>query len=176
MSAFVVDKVHIDLLVTAAGCVIPSEHRSGLSWYFEPRDNRAPVDQFPNLERRELPYMDADESHAVGQMLWGENLLSIEFRYPDTLDGGNWPGPCSFEGWTSVQAYTFERVPGTVAPWVVLDALSCYDYQSCEHPGWRTSEAKAFCEALTHKMLSMLRRNSGTWDIDHRDVFRKAAS
>ena len=45
---------------------------------------------------------------------------------------------------------------GQVSPVVILSAIACYEYQSCEHPGWATSEAHDFCHALRIKMIRML--------------------
>ena len=38
----------------------------------------------------------------------------------------------------------------------MLKAVSCYEYQACEHPGWLASEANLFCDALRHKLIGLL--------------------
>ena len=35
-------------------------------------------------------------------------------------------------------------------------AIDCYEYQSCEHPGWRDSGAKAFCERLRSALIGAM--------------------
>uniref|UniRef100_A0A9E8CTA4 Uncharacterized protein n=1 Tax=Bosea sp. NBC_00436 TaxID=2969620 RepID=A0A9E8CTA4_9HYPH len=35
-------------------------------------------------------------------------------------------------------------------------AISCYDYQACEHPEYRDSHARAFVESLRDALLSRL--------------------
>ena len=56
------------------------------------------------------------------------------------------------------------RMPSPVA---VLKAISCYEYQSCEHPGWHTSEARQFCSVLRDHMISMLPGyDDAQWEID----------
>jgi hypothetical protein len=105
-------------------------------------------------------------------MLWRENLASIHARYPDTVASGDYPGPANFRA-RDVDFYLFQDVPGTVDPLAVIDAVSCYEYQSCEHAGWQASEAKAFCDALTAKMLRQIPRKASVWEISDRNVFRK---
>ena len=48
----------------------------------------------------------------------------------------------------------------------LLNAIRGYQYQTCEHPSWETSEAKAFCEALQQRLISMLPGyRNGPWLI-----------
>jgi hypothetical protein len=152
MSAFVVGFDHIDALVTAAESVRPRCHDSGLSWYTD--DASKPG----GYERHELGYMDTATATEVGRMLIRENVASVCFRYSDCEPDGDLPGTIGetdpeFYTFTSVNAY--ELPPETMAV-TVIKLISCFEYQSCEHPGWKTSEAHAFCEALRHKMISGL--------------------
>jgi len=60
-------------------------------------------------------------------------------------------------------------------PVITLSLISCYEYQSCEHPEWRTSEARAICEALRKLAIRNLPGyDEAPWHADTRDVFRKA--
>jgi hypothetical protein len=43
----------------------------------------------------------------------------------------------------------------------VYQAVQCYEYQACEHEGWRTSEAAAICLALADRLASALIRSAG---------------
>jgi hypothetical protein len=106
MSAWIVSKKHIDLLVAAA---------KGM--YGGP---------------------DADQ---LGQMLWEENTKSVNFRYNETR-----PMP----------SYKFVSPKGAIDPVVVLKQISCFEYQACEHPEWKDSKAKEFCEDLTNQMIGAL--------------------
>jgi hypothetical protein len=51
----------------------------------------------------------------------------------------------------------------------VLAAIAGYEYQACEHDGWRRSETARFCQALR---LAMVRRLPGydqapwTWSAE----------
>jgi hypothetical protein len=78
---------------------------------------------------------------AAGQMLWDENFRSVNYRYTEEK---------------SAPAYSFKRNLQPIDPIVVLKQISCYEYQSCEHSDWESSEAKAFCSALQGKMISWL--------------------
>jgi len=108
MSAWIVSKKHIDLLVAAAGSV----------------------------------GMAVDNPHEVGQMLWHENHVSVNYRYGER---------------TLTPPYKFEAEPNkAIDPVVVIKQINCLDYQSCEHEGWRTSAACRFLTDLTSKLEAKL--------------------
>lgn len=136
MSAFIVGKEHIDVLITAA----VRQRHGGLSYYYP-----GPSGQ---LALYRVDYTNADE---VGAMLLAENIKSVWARYPneerDTL-----PGPIPTP---EPEAYIHrDKILPAVA---VLKALACYEYQSCETGDeWRASRAHAFCDALRHAMIAML--------------------
>ncbi len=71
------------------------------------------------------------------------------------------------------EPYEFSPLPGVPDTVVVLKAIACYEYQSREHPGWKTSEAKRFCDALAAHTLRHLPgwEKAAGWDIDDRLVF-----
>jgi len=167
MSAFMVGKEHIDALVTAA-----LERWSGdfgpLSWFARELTEKETTGAYQSGEpwgpeglalaqalRRQATPKQADR---IGQMLVRENRLSVNHRY----------GENEVEG-----IYTFEGSPSApVDPVVILKAVDCYEYQSCEHPGWERSEAHAFCQALRRRMI---RRLSGyeeaPWEIHAREQY-----
>jgi hypothetical protein len=124
MSAFVVDKNHIDYLVFAAEI-----------WRVLPRDGSK------LMSPREL-----------GQMLWDENVRSVEHLYPSTeiqeLPGHCGDAPYLYDVGSSVWI--------TLNPVEVLKACSCYEYQSCEHEGWVTSGARSFIENLQSMAIRKL--------------------
>lgn len=111
MSAWIVDKRHIDVLVAAAEQLEISLKPFGFSA------------SAPGKLRDEL-----------GAMLWAENHASVNARYREDTE----TPPYSFEP-VRVEALSFA---------VVMKAIGCYCYQSCEHDGWETSNARAFCQAL----------------------------
>jgi len=132
MSAFVVDKAHINVMVNA-GMVT----RYGrMTWYH-------------NGERHELNYNNAS---AVGQMLMDECIKSVSARYAD-CDVTSLPGRADSEYLIPFQHITDYHLPSPVQ---ILKLISCYEYQSCEHEEWESSEAKVFCEALRHLTIYRL--------------------
>jgi hypothetical protein len=130
MSAYVVDREHIEYLVNAA-MLMP---HFGFSYYWQGK-------------RRELNSGDAEEAMRIGQMLWNECVASVSHRYPndapDSLPGPVMePGEGYFYG-----PHRFCHCP-QLDPVQVIKACHCYAYQSCEHPEWEASEAYAFVSAL----------------------------
>lgn len=103
--------------------------------------------------------LDGDSADRVGAMLWEENKRSVDYRYSETNER---------------EPYTFQRRP-SLAPVVILKALDCYEYQSCEHDAWNTSEARAYCEALRKALISELPGyNAAPWGLDEAE--REVAS
>lgn len=99
---------------------------------------------------------DCDRTE-IGTMLWRENLNSIHYRYPDTKENdADYPGPIGF-GAAWVDAYTWRSEPRSDGE--LAAAIACYEYQSCEHPGWEDSKAYKVTEGL---MQAILERNRVT--------------
>jgi len=147
MSAFIVSKRHIDALVFAGLHVIR----------YKPLRWRAPGSEFRALTR--------ETADRVGQMLVGENVKSVRYRYgegplPGPMDG-YWRRPYRYE-----QPFLPYQDSGTLVV-VCLRLLSCYAYQACEHPEWERSEAKSFCDALLHELiLSLPGYAEAPWTIE----------
>jgi hypothetical protein len=142
MSAFIVGKDHIDLLVTAA--------------LHGPGDERtvSPGNTWQRLVR-------FGEADALGAMLIGENIASVSYRYGgESLE--TLPGPLDT---AELVTYSWQATPRLPAA-ALLKAISCYEYQSCEHDAWETSKAKQFCSALRHALISTLPGYSDapTWE------------
>lgn len=139
MSAYMLDKTHIDLIVHLAlygpsGAPV----NPGASWYRPHFGNPAKRVEYENLNE-------------VGQLLVTENLRSIQFRYPDTVSNPeNAPGP-SEAYW--LEPYTYSDPRYRLTPIEGLKAIACYEYQSCEHPEWKDSNAKQFIDALRNSLI-----------------------
>lgn len=111
-----------------------------------------------------------ENAEAVGQMPTDECVRSVSHRYagseslpgryPDGLDGfGDWFEPFTYA------AMQPGRCP---TPVEALKLLDCLEYQSCEHPGWRDSDARAFCEALRRQMIACLAGyDEAPWELAH---------
>lgn len=137
MSAYVVDKAHIDGLVTLA-----SRGPQGVWW--EPL-------RWWNGRQMQDTYGEGRDDE-IGAMLLAENVRSVSARYPrDAL--GELPGPRP--------AYWLVRYvwsPGRYRPTAIeaLKAIACYEYQSCETDDWEQTEAWRFCQALQGAIVSRM--------------------
>lgn len=174
MSAFMVSTDHIDALLTAGMSgvrrygplrwMVPApvnEHayQAGEPWGPE-------ASQEYEQRRRELTEETAGQ---VGAMLLAENRRSVDHRYAEE---------------EIEEPYLYHRYPRNVsraelraqheagtlprplAPVDILKMIECYEYQSCEHPEWETSEAHAFCQALRMDQISKLEGyEDAPWDI-----------
>jgi hypothetical protein len=149
MSAYIVEKAHIDYLVTAALACGSSYDR--FRWL-----HKAAVEQPKDTHERGEPWgpgcveycksvateLTTENATEIGQMLWDENRRSVNHRYNDERD--------------DVAGYTFQRHMADFNPVQALKSLSCYEYQSCEHPEWKQSSAYAFCETLRRALCGKL--------------------
>lgn len=176
MSAYVVDKDHIDYLVQSAiaGATDSrgwqSAHERHFSYYSHARSVRVYVDPFAD-ETREDAHSETIPPSVLGQRLLDTNLDSIHARYPDTIDDPeHTPGPCE-QYWeqpyvfepidTGRQVYSIaaglriavEPIDATAA---VAHQIGHYEYQACEHAEWRESDGFAFCEAMRARLLDKL--------------------
>ena len=94
----------------------------------------------------------SDPSHLSGQdfgrMLWEENARSVAFHH-------QLPELPAQMGGDELAAYRFTPVlpPSLIGCFRMLDA---YDYESCEHPGWEGSQAKAAVQAMRERLISLL--------------------
>ncbi len=144
-----VGKAHIDALVIAA-----LEQRrcdfGPLSWFIRDlaEDEKAGAyeagepwgPETTALARELRREATRDQADRIGQMLMRENRLSVNHRYAES---------------EVEDIYVFDRTLASVSvdPVVILKAIACLEYQSCEHPGWKASEAYFFCQALRHRMI-----------------------
>ncbi len=132
MSAYMVDRHHIRYLIEAAKSKRICPY--GFSWRH-------------NGQAHAMPHGTEGEVK-LANMLWSENMRSINYRYPnDTI--ATMPGPIGESYVFDVTDYPL-LVWNTFDPLQVVKACDCYEYQSCEHPEWETSEAKAFVDHLRH--------------------------
>jgi|GEM_PF-453587 len=182
MSAYIVERAHIDFLIDAAMMAQPRQSGSPVRWYHPAIDDEEMstiLDEqgfeaycVAAQERtHELRYHDCTEqADRVGRMLWWENLRSVAYRYPDDCDIGDedaagWPGPAGFTVY-ECETYTHRSRLFHLNPVHVLSAIKGYEYQSCEHPDWKTSEARAFCEELRETMIRLLPGyDEAPWEI-----------
>ena len=140
MSAFILGDDTIDLLVTAGVRGVGLDAR--LSVYHG--------DKHHYWSR----YEDTD---SLGALLKTANYESVNYRYQEET-------PC--------EAYHYNGngiVPYLGSPVIswgqVLQAVRCYEYQSCEAPTWGESLAKAVCGAIRRKVCGIIADEAGAeWD------------
>jgi hypothetical protein len=131
MSAYVVDKAHISAMLRAAQALAMRD-RTVFMWYTE---------QKGELQLKRLTTENADQ---VGQMLLDENIKSVMYRYEDS-EVTDLPGRTNAE---YLVPFKYRMMGRTPTPVEALKLCHGFEYQACEHPGWRTSEAHAFVESL----------------------------
>lgn len=148
MSAWLLDYAHIRYLVRAA-MKLPHPHPLSWVWNIDPETG--------SYDRAVLRPGDYDEATRIGQVLVDENIASVRARYPSK--------PC--EDREFVYNPSFVGLPKATDPVQVLKALDCYEYQSCEHAGWRSSEARAFVRFLRKAAIGALPGyDEAEWAID----------
>jgi len=133
MSAYIVDKAHINAMVQFG---LIGGSCNALSWWH-------------NDDRQ---YLNRETDDHVGQMLLDTNVQSVCYRYPDD-SMASLPGRIDAEWLLPFKAYPILNTP---TPLDIFAMVSCYEYQSCEHPEWETSEAKVFCDALRARAIRRL--------------------
>lgn len=138
MSASIIDPEHIHVLLWAAAKPIPPN--GPMYWYYD------------NPVRCNHVDPDGGNRDELGQMLLEENIASINHLYhrDDVADRYSYRRPQHTE-WTVAE---------------LLNAIRGFQYQSCEHPGWERSQAKAFCDALQQRLIATLPGYAdGPWHI-----------
>jgi hypothetical protein len=146
-----VSTTHIDAMLTAGlAYAIPG---GPLYWYWaEPHA--------VNPAAKQRYALTPQTAGTVGALLLAENRRSVDHRYREE----EWEEP-----------YLFTRLPGWPDPAVVLKAVHCYEYQSCEHPGWETSQAYAFIRRLERAAIYRVPGyEDAPWEIGSREVFRSS--
>ena len=145
MSAFVVSKAHIDSIVQAAKTCNAGYRRGSLTFRGQT--------------------VDTTTGNALGRELWQENVASVLYLYPhDTMDTMPGPRGMDHESILSYHCPVFATKPFLAV--AALKALDCYEYQSCEHPGWETSEAREFVERMRGCLIGMLPGyDDAPWEI-----------
>lgn len=138
MSAYIVPKNTILFLTLAALSRRIACH--GVTW-------------FHNETSHTIRQCDYERAAEVANLLWRENISSVSARYPNE-SSATLPG--SPAGKAVITRRDMATVFDEFDPVRVLACCDCYEYQSCEHEGWHTSEAKAFLEGLRSSAICAL--------------------
>jgi hypothetical protein len=144
MSAFIVDPAHVDVVLSTAINGPSDAHLScGLSWH-------APyVDEL--LEGSASGPLTPERADEAGQALLAECVASVSYLYDEPL--GSLPGPVPNPDPQQYEWTNFGRILTAIE---CCSALDCYEYQSCEHPGWEDSGARVFCERLRRSLVGCM--------------------
>jgi hypothetical protein len=82
---------------------------------------------------------------SVAQMLLDENIMSLEARY-----GKGESGRAHEMTGDTPREYL------QLKPLAIIKLINCYQYQSCEHAGWKESDACRATEQLKNRYISDL--------------------
>lgn len=149
MSAYVVGKDHIDLMVSMAVRGTGADH--GLRVFHE----------------GEVRHFDLTTADEIGQILHNENVHSVNYRYNEQTE----PETYVFEGHG-----IGSNLGGALIPWGhVLQAIRCYEYQSCEDTTtWGGSLANEICRALRLKVCGIIADESDApWEWTREDMDKR---
>jgi hypothetical protein len=145
MSAFVVDREHIEYLIEA-GLYFGFRERGPLTWL-------GPGKGSYESRRREL---NSETASQVGQVIWAENHRSVSYRYEEAQACPEY-------------RHVSRALPMRLDPVQVLKSIACLDYQSCECPDWEETEAYAFLERLRDAAIHALPGyEAATWGAPER--------
>jgi hypothetical protein len=133
MSAFIVGKEHIDLMVSV---MLPTRGGGGMWW-------RDCVGRSWEVTR--------ESADAVGRVLWDACYASVAERYPDDKDG-ELPGPTGLTR-AEVRSYVYEPPQARRSAVAILKCIACYEYQSCEAEEWPDCNAKRICDSLYRRLV-----------------------
>lgn len=155
MGAFVVDAAHIDALLSAA-INGPIDRRPGSPLGWQP--------PYVHELLGVLEPLGAGNASAAGRELMEECIASVTYRYPDLA--GELPGPIP----TPIpEQYEWTDLGRVMSAIEVCKALACFEYQSCEHPGWLRSGVRGFCSELRAAAVSCMKGYEVApweWDVE----------
>ena len=154
MSCFIVNELHIDLLVDVAfhgPCdsrpVCPDNAWRSFYWSAGPVETMAQLQESHyELDSAaapgEFPRRLCEDD--LGRLLVQANYESYQARYPD------------HSAYVEVSDYRWVRRPYQLSTVEALKAVACLIYQSCEHPDWKGSVAEEFLRALRLRLIDVL--------------------
>jgi hypothetical protein len=101
-----------------------------------------------------------DDVKAYARKLAVENVKSLKYRYPndswDPVETDHLIKPEIFV-WSNSGALPGQKTEDIVKAVVTtLKLINCYNYQSCEHPGWKTSRVKQDMDGLYRHVAETL--------------------
>lgn len=104
----------------------------------------------------------------LAQMMAQENINSVSERYPDDEEGQR-PGPADIDTDLNYiincrQSARRAIPPNEVTAVELLQAVKCYEYQSCYHEGWDGSPGHRIAQVITSAAIAALPGyDAATW-------------
>jgi hypothetical protein len=147
MSAWIVEKVHIDMLISAYNAML-KERRcgSGMLW--------------------------GEDADRQGRWLWEMNHANHRHLYEHhyAADGEPEIPPYTFTECPMPSDFRTAIPP-------LLKVIACYEYQCCDQPIWENSSTAKWIEALRSALIGMLPGyDAAPWGVTERDAIVKAAA
>ena len=141
MSAYIVDPAHIDVLLSVA--INGPKESAGERW-------TGPY-TYELLGGPDTGPVTSETADRAGQALLAECVASVSHRYSEPL--GDLPGPIPNPVPEQYEWTDFGRLLTATETFL---AISGYEYQSCEHPGWWDSGANHFCHRFRSELITCL--------------------
>jgi len=167
MSAWIVSRVHIDVLVRGVIEEGGFYHRG--KWFKVVEDEAARAESLEHLKsfyteaRREQEARRIMTATDLGKMLWSENHKSVNARYGErTRTPEYWYiEPKKYMTYTDEKYSRLEgntwveyiKREGHIDRGLLATQASCYDYQTCEHDTYYASRAFSVVLALGKSLL-----------------------
>ncbi len=142
MSAYIVDPAHIDVMLSVA---INGPKGIGPEEWIGPY-----VFELLDGEEYTGP-VTRDSADLAGRALLSECIASVSYRYGEPL--GKLPGPIPNP---DPEQYEWTDFGQILTPVEGCCAISGFEYQSCEHPGWWDSGANHFCQRFYAALTSCI--------------------
>lgn len=99
----------------------------------------------------------------IATILQQENAKSVKFRYGENSDAAIYD-PVVINN----EHFIFQLDQFTTPQ--IVKSVRCYQYQSCEHPEWESSEAKRFCDDLIMTVIDhMFGYDEAVWGAPYPD-------
>ena len=106
-----------------------------------------------------------EDADYLGNMLMHTMRRSVRHVHHDTVDQEITAAPESEPAYSHATARQplHEHLP--LSEIETANALSCYEYQACEAPDWKKSEAERFCRYLRKHLLDRLAQDNDLWIV-----------
>lgn len=143
MSAYICSTDHFAYLAAAALHPRLNPYSGSFRWHHK-----------DPLKRGSVGAGDFEKAVEIANVLMLENVRSVSHRYPGQKSSAGLPGEGAGAPITKQQVAEWVFI--APEPVEILKSIACLSYQSCEHPEWEQSEAKAFLDALEGAAIAAL--------------------